>query len=661
MSHERMKSLVSLLNQYNHEYHVLDQPTISDAQYDALFQELVSLEKQHPEWMDPSSPTQRVGGVVLEGFEKVTHGQAMLSLGNAYSYEDLVDFDGRVRGVVSNVEYVVEVKIDGLAMSLWYEEGHLKTAATRGDGFVGENVTENIKTIYDVPLTIPQSANLEVRGEVYMSRAAFAQLNQQREISGLSLFMNPRNAAAGSIRQLDTQLVAKRKLSMFSYNFVNARDFNISTHFDALAYLKTLGFKVSDMTKLCTSIQDVYDVVLELDAQRNDLPFDIDGVVIKVNDFNAQARLGFTAKTPRWAIAYKFSAQEVETTLEDIFLTVGRTGKITPNARLTPVIVAQTNVGFAQLHNFDYIASKDIRVNDRVIVRKAGDIIPEVVRVNLEHRTIQVAYEFDGLCPVCHEATFSEPEEVDVYCVNPNCEARVVESMIHYASRDALNIDGLGERKIAQLYEAQLLKTVGDIYLLKHHTQTILSLEKFASKSVDALIEAIELSKKQPLSKLLYGLGIRHIGQKAAQTLAQHFLSMDDLMNASVEDLTSIKEIGTVMAQSCVETMSHPSFIELIDQLKSYGVNMNEEAKVIKTSSFLNKTCVLTGTMVSMSRSQATQWLSDHGAKVSGSVSKLTDIVIAGEEAGSKLDKARSLGVKIMNEEEFMEVVNRET
>ncbi len=661
MSLDRMKSLVSLLNQYNHEYHVLDQPTISDAQYDALFQELISLEKQYPQWMDLSSPTQRVGGIVLEGFEKVTHQQAMLSLGNAYSYEDLVDFDGRVRGVVSDVEYVVEVKIDGLAMSLWYEQGQLKTAATRGDGFVGENVTENIKTIYDVPLSINELANLEVRGEVYMSRSAFTQLNQQREVQGLSLFMNPRNAAAGSIRQLDTQLVAKRKLSMLSYNFVNASAFNIKTHYDALQHLKSLGFKISDMTKLCSSIKDVYDVVLSLDAQRHNLPFDIDGVVIKVNDFNAQARLGFTAKTPRWAIAYKFSAQEVETTLEDIFLTVGRTGKITPNARLTPVIVAQTNVGFAQLHNFDYIVSKDIRINDRVIVRKAGDIIPEVVRVNLEHRTIQEAYVFDGHCPVCHEATFSDPQEVDVYCVNPNCEARVVESMIHFASRDALNIDGLGERKIAQLYDAQLLRSVGDIYLLKNHVQTILSLEKFAEKSVDSLIEAIELSKKQPLSKLLYGLGIRHIGQKAAQTLAQHFLSMEAIMNASIDDLTSIKEIGSVMAQSCVETMSHPSFIELIGQLKSYGVNMTEEAKVIKTSSFQNKTCVLTGTMVSMSRSQATQWLTEHGAKVSGSVSKLTDIVIAGEEAGSKLDKARSLGVKIMNEQEFMEVVNRET
>ena len=661
MSHERMKSLVSLLNQFNHEYHVLDQPSISDAQYDALFRELVSLEKQYPQWMDPSSPTQRVGGIVLEGFEKVIHQQAMLSLANAYSYEDLVDFDGRVRGVVSDVEYVVEVKIDGLAMSLWYEQGQLKTAATRGDGFVGENVTQNIKTIYDVPLSINELANLEVRGEVYMSRSAFTQVNQQRENQGLSLFMNPRNAAAGSIRQLDPQLVAKRKLSMLSYKLVNASSFNITTQWDALKHLKSLGFKVSDTTKLCSSIKDVYDVVLSLDAQRHDFPFDIDGVVIKVNDFDAQARLGFTAKTPRWAIAYKFSAQEVETTLEDIFLTVGRTGKITPNARLTPIIVAQTNVEFAQLHNFDYIVSKDIRINDRVFVRKAGDIIPEVVRVNLTHRLTQERFVFNGHCPVCHEATFSEPEEVDVYCINPNCEARVIESLIHFASRDALNIDGLGERKITQLYEAQLLRSIGDIYLLKNHASSILSLEKFASKSMDSLFKAIEQSKNQPLSKLLYGLGIRHIGQKAAYTLAQHFLSLEALMKASVDDLTNIKEIGSVMAKSCVETMSQPSFIQLIEHLRSFGVNMKEEIKVIKTSSFHNKNCVLTGTMVSMSRSLASQWLVDHGAKVNSSVSKHTDLVIAGEDAGSKLDKARSLGIKIMNEKEFMEVVNRET
>lgn len=661
MSLARIQTLRGLLHRYNHEYHVLDQPTISDAQYDALMQELIQLEKSHPEAFDESSPTQRVGGVVLDGFEKVTHQRAMLSLGNAYNYQDLLDFNDRVLGIVLKVDYVVEAKIDGLAMSLWYENGKFKLAATRGDGVIGENVTENIKTIYDVPLVLPQPWTMEVRGEVYMSRQSFLQLNQQREQQALPLFMNPRNAAAGSIRQLDTQLVAKRKLSMFAYNWINADDFQVKSHFEALETLKQLGFKVSDLTHRCANIDEVYEVIKSIDAMRETLPFDIDGVVVKVNDFDAQQQLGFTAKTPRWAIAYKFSAQEVETVLEDIFLTVGRTGKITPNARLTPVIVAQTNVGFAQLHNFDYIKSKDIRVLDHVVVRKAGDIIPEVVRVNLDYRTIQSEYEFDGFCPVCHEATFSHPDEVDVYCVNPNCEARVVESIIHYASRDALNIDGLGEKKVAQLFDAKLITTVEDIYRLKDHVNDILKLEKFASKSVDSLIEAIEISKSLPLSKLLYALGIRHIGQKAAQTLAQHFLSMDALMNASYDELKNIKDVGDVMAKSCIETMSHPSFIELINSLKAFGVNMLEPVKEVKLSFFTNKTCVLTGTLQSMSRNQASDWLLQHGAKVSGSVSKATDIVIAGEEAGSKLDKARALGIMIMNEDEFLEVMKRET
>ncbi|MBS3973136.1 MAG: NAD-dependent DNA ligase LigA [Erysipelotrichia bacterium] len=661
MSLERIQTLRALLHQYNHEYHVLDAPTISDAQYDALLQELILLEKDHPELFDASSPTQRVGGVVLEGFEKVTHQRSMLSLGNAYSYQDLLDFNDRILSMVNHVDYVVEAKIDGLAMSIWYENGVFKLAATRGDGVVGENVSENIKTIYDVPLVLPQPWTIEVRGEVYMSRQSFSQLNQQREQQGLPLFMNPRNAAAGSIRQLDTQLVAKRKLSMFAYNWVNAQDFQVVSHHEALKSLKDLGFKVSDLTYPCANIEQVYDKIKMIDELRDTLPFDIDGVVVKVNRFESQQQLGFTAKTPRWAIAYKFSAQEVETVLEDIFLTVGRTGKITPNARLTPVIVAQTNVGFAQLHNFDYIHAKDIRVNDHVVVRKAGDIIPEVVRVNLDYRHHQTPYVFDGFCPVCHEETFSHPDEVDVYCVNPNCEARIVESLIHYASRDALNIEGLGDKKVAQLVEAKLISSVEDIYRLKDHVSEILKLEKFATKSVESLLEAIEASKSLPLSKLLYALGIRHIGQKAAQTLAQHFVSMDALMHATHEDLTRIKEIGDVMAKSCIETMSHPSFIDLIHALKSFNVNMLEPVKEVKLSFFTNKTCVLTGSLQSMSRNQASDWLLAHGAKVSGSVSKATDIVIAGEEAGSKLDKARALGIMIMNEDDFMEVVNRET
>lgn len=660
MSVERIQTLRQLLHRYNHEYHVLDQPSISDAHFDALMQELIALEKEYPEMVDSTSPTQRVGGQVLDGFEKVTHQVMMLSLGNAYSLDDLFAFDARVHSMIAQPVYVVEAKIDGLAMSLHYEQGNLILAATRGDGVIGENVTENIKTIFDVPLKLSKNHTMEVRGEVYMSKQAFASLNQQQASINQKLFMNPRNAAAGSIRQLDPQLVAKRKLSMYSYNWMNAQDFGITSHYDALMALKELGFKVSDYTRRCKDIHDVYEEIMKLDQQRETLPFEIDGVVVKVDAFSDQEQLGFTAKTPRWAIAYKFSAQEVETTLEDIFLTVGRTGKITPNAKLTPVIVAQTNVGYAQLHNFDYIATKDIRVNDKVIIRKAGDIIPEVVRVNLEHRHDQHPYVFNHRCPVCHEPTFSDVDEVDEYCVNPNCEARLVESIIHYASRDALNIEGLGDKKVAQLVEAKLLNNVKDIYGLKHKKEAIIVLDKFAQKSVDALIEAIEVSKQLPLSKLLYGLGIRHVGAKAAQTLAQHFLSMDALMHASYDEFISIKEIGDVMARSCLETMSHVSFIELIEALKAEGVNMLEPVKEVKSSFFSQKTVVLTGTLESLSRTQASEWLSEHGAKVSGSVSKATDIVIAGSEAGSKLTKAQSLGVRIMFEEEFKEVMNRE-
>lgn len=661
MSLERLQQLRSLLHRYNHEYHVLDQPSITDAHYDALMNELIELERLHPSDYDPSSPTQRVGGALLDGFEKVTHQSMMLSLSNAYSYQDLKEFDQRLSQSGQQLSYVVEAKIDGLAISLLYEDGIFVRAVTRGDGVVGEDVSENIKTIYDVPLRLSRPYTLEVRGEVYMSKQAFTQLNQQREKDGLSLFMNPRNAAAGSIRQLDTSVVAKRKLSMFTYNWMNAQDYDIATHFEALQTLKELGFRVSEYTQQCHSIDEVFEFIQDLDVKRESLPFDIDGAVIKVNDFVLQEQLGFTAKSPRWAIAYKFSAQEVETTCEDIFLTVGRTGKITPNARLSPVIVAQTNVGFAQLHNFDYIKMKDIRVNDRVIIRKAGDIIPEVVRVNLEYRKNQQPYVFDGVCPVCKEATFSSDDEVDVYCVNPNCDARVVESIIHYASRDALNIEGLGEKKVAQLFEAGLLRRVDDIYRLHLHQAEMLKLDKFAQKSVESLCEAIEKSKQLPLSKLLYALGIRHIGQKAAQTLAQHFISMDQLMKASYDELVNIKEIGDVMAKSCLETMVHPSFIALIDVLKQFNVTMHEPIKEVKASIFSNKKVVLTGSLQSMSRSDATVWLTQHGAKVSGSVSKATDIVIAGESAGSKLDQAQALGIQIMNEAELLEVMRLET
>lgn len=661
MSIERITALRLLLHRYNHEYHSLDQPSVSDAQYDALMQELIALEHLFPEAYDPTSPTQRVGGSILSGFEAVTHQSQMLSLANAYSAQELQEFDERCTQSVGAVNYVVEAKIDGLAISLRYEDGRFVRAVTRGDGYVGEDVSENIKTIFDVPLRLAQPLSIEVRGEVYMSLSAFKQLNEQREKEGAKLFMNPRNAAAGSIRQLDTSAVAKRKLSFYAYSWMNAAQYGVKTHYEALMRLQTLGFKVCEHTYQCENVSEVLGVISKIEALRSTLAFDIDGVVIKVNALDTQTSLGFTAKTPRWAVAYKFSAQEVETVVEDIFLTVGRTGKITPNARLTPVIVAQTKVEFAQLHNFDYIQTKDIRIHDHVVVRKAGDIIPEVVRVNLDLRTNQAPFVFNGLCPVCHEATFSAPEEVDVYCVNTQCSARLVESIVHYASRDALNIEGLGEKKVLQLFEAELLKRVDDVYRLHMHVDTMLKMEKFAQKSIDSLLDAIEKSKQQPLSKLLFALGIRHIGQKAAQTLAKHFQSMDKLMEATYEELISIHDIGDVMAQSWLTTRSQPTFMDLITSLKQCNVTLIEPVSDIKSSFFSQKKVVLTGSLQHMSRAEATQWLTQHGAKVSGSVSKATDIVIVGEAAGSKADQARTLGVRIMDETEFREVMQHET
>lgn len=661
MSIERINALRSLLQRYNHEYHSLDQPSVSDAHYDALMQELLELERRFPQTFDPSSPTQRVGGTVLSGFEAVMHQSQMLSLANAYGTQDVLDFDQRCTQSGAKGDYVVEAKIDGLAISLRYEEGLFVRAITRGDGFAGEDVSENIKTIFDVPLRLTQPLSIEVRGEVYMSLSAFKQLNAQRQLEGLKLFMNPRNAAAGSIRQLDTSAVAKRKLSFYAYNWMNATDFGVTTHYDALMMLQTLGFKVSEYTYKCEDINVVLNEIQRIESVRGSLAFEIDGAVIKVNRLSDQVQLGLTAKSPRWAIAYKFSAQEVETVVEDIFLTVGRTGKITPNARLTPVIIAQTKVGFAQLHNFDYIQAKDIRVHDHVIVRKAGDIIPEVVRVITELRTDQIPYVFNGVCPVCHEVTFSADDEVDVYCGNANCSARVVEAIVHYASRDALDIEGLGEKKVLQLFEAGLLKRVDDVYRLHLYVTTLLTMEKFAQKSIDALLEAIEKSKQQPLSKLVFALGVRHIGQKAAQTLAKHFQTMDKLMCATYEELISINEIGEVMARSWLKTCAQPAFIDLIAKLKACQVTMVEPVSDVKPSFFNQKKVVLTGTLQSMSRSEATAWLTQRGAKVSGSVSKATDIVIVGEAAGSKADQARSLGVMIMDEEALSEVMHRET
>lgn len=659
MSQQRILELRSILDRLAYEYYVLDQPSKRDQEYDRYYQELVALEDEFPQYRDPNSITQRVGGVVLDAFTKVEHKRTMLSLGNAFNLEDLHAFDERVREVVPNARYVVELKIDGLAMSLIYRDGRFVQALTRGDGVVGEDVTHNVKTIPSIPMHIPLQGEVEVRGEVYMPNASFQMLNEEREKNGEELFANPRNAAAGSIRQLDSSVAAKRKLDAFWYYFVNAQEYDIHSHEEALQKMSEMHLRVNPLRKVCERIDEVWQFIEEITEQRNDLPYAIDGMVIKVDDLDAQNRLGSTVKVPRWAIAYKFPAEEVITKLLDIVVTVGRTGRITPNAVLEPVRVAGTTVSAAQLHNEDMIKEKDIRIHDDVVVRKAGDIIPEVVRPLLERRNdTQAVYHFPTHCPICGSELVRFPEEAAHYCINQDCPARVVESMIHFASRDAMDIDTLGDKKVEFFHKQGFLNTIEDIYCLKEHRQELIDLEGFKEKSVDKLLDAIEDSKQNPLEDLIYGLGIRQVGKKAAKVLAKHFLSMDALMAANEEELVAIKDIGQITAESITAFFHEPKNMELIAHLKGYGLRMDTEAEQIQESSFSGKTIVLTGTLTQMTRNDAKALLESLGANVSGSVSKKTDLVIYGEAAGSKLTKANSLGVMTMDEDTFMKEVN---
>lgn len=659
MSQQRILELRSILDRLAYEYYVLDQPSKSDQEYDRYYQELVALEDEFPQYRDPNSITQRVGGVVLDAFTKVEHKRTMLSLGNAFNLEDLHAFDERVREVVPNARYVVELKIDGLAMSLIYRDGRFVQALTRGDGVVGEDVTHNVKTIPSIPMHIPLQGEVEVRGEVYMPNASFQMLNEEREKNGEELFANPRNAAAGSIRQLDSSVAAKRKLDAFWYYFVNAQEYDIHSHEEALQKMSEMHLRVNPLRKVCERIDEVWQFIEEITEQRNDLPYAIDGMVIKVDDLDAQNRLGSTVKVPRWAIAYKFPAEEVITKLLDIVVTVGRTGRITPNAVLEPVRVAGTTVSAAQLHNEDMIKEKDIRIHDDVVVRKAGDIIPEVVRPLHERRNdTQAVYHFPTHCPICGSELVRFPEEAAHYCINQDCPARVVESMIHFASRDAMDIDTLGDKKVEFFHKQGFLNTIEDIYCLKEHRQELIDLEGFKEKSVDKLLDAIEDSKQNPLEDLIYGLGIRQVGKKAAKVLAKHFLSMDALMAANEEELVAIKDIGQITAESITAFFHEPKNMELIAHLKGYGLRMDTEAEQIQESSFSGKTIVLTGTLTQMTRNDAKALLESLGANVSGSVSKKTDLVIYGEAAGSKLTKANSLGVMTMDEDTFMKEVN---
>ena len=660
MSKQRVEELTKLLNQYNKEYYVLDKPSVSDREYDRLMQELIELEAQYPELKSSTSPTVRVGGAVLEGFNKVQHEKPMLSLGNAFNEGDLRDFDARIRKVSPNISYVCELKIDGLAVTLHYRDGQFVKGATRGDGVVGEDISENLKTIQTIPLHIPYKDPLEVRGEVYMSKATLDKLNKQRAEKGEELFANPRNAAAGSLRQLDSRIAAKRELAMFCYAVPSAEELGCQTHDESLQKIEEFGFNVNPNREVCDSIDGVLAYIEKWSTNRFDLPYEIDGIVIKVNQLNEQQKLGSTVKSPRWAIAYKFPAEEVETILKDIIFTVGRTGMVTPNAVLEPVRVAGTRVSRATLHNEDYVKERDIRINDRVIIRKAGEIIPEVVKPVIDARHGDEApFEMIQDCPRCGSELIREAGEADYYCLNIDCPARIVESLCHFVSRDAMNIDGLGVKVVEQLYDNQLIENVADIYKLQK--EQLLPLERMGEKKVTNLLTAIENSKQNSLERLLFGLGIRHVGSKTAKVLAAHFETIDALMQATFDDFKGIAEIGDVIANSIVHYFTQDANVQLINELKALGLNMSYTGVKVSTANeaneFYGKTVVLTGTLATLSRKEAGVKLEALGAKVSGSVSAKTDFLVAGEKSGSKLKKAQELGVTVIDEEMMLKMI----
>ena len=656
---ERIDEIRNLLEKYNYEYYVLDNPSVSDAEYDRLMQELIMLENEHPEYQSPLSPSQRVGGLVQDEFAKITHKRTMLSLANAFNEDDLRDFDKKVREAtgLDKVTYMAEMKIDGLGMSLVYR-GNLQYAATRGDGVTGEDVTANILTIKSIPSHIAITEDFEIRGEVFMPKKSLERLNKEKAEKDEPLFANARNAAAGSIRQLDSSIAASRGLDAFWYYFVNASDFNIRYHSEALKMADSLGFKTNPERRLCNGIDEVLKYINEYTLKRPSLGYDIDGIVIKVDDMALYDRLGYTAKTPRWAIAYKFPPEEVVTKLEDIIFTVGRTGKITPNAVLSPVRVAGSVVQRATLHNEDFIKEKDLKVGDFVVIRKAGDVIPEVVRPLTERRTgLEIPFEMINNCPVCGLPLVRK--DAMHFCANPHCDARKIESIIHFASRDAMDIEGLGERVAEQFFNQGFFRKIDEIYKLFEHRDEIIALDGWQSKSVDNLINAIEKSKGNSLERVLFGLGIKEVGAKMAKTLARKYQNIDNLMNASEEELLEIPDVGPIVASSIRNYFSDERSVELINALKEVHVNFDYlgSTATAADSYFSGKTVVLTGTLSKYGRKEATELLENLGAKVTGSVSKATDVVIAGVEAGSKLDKAQALGITVLNEDEFLSLI----
>ena len=644
---KRMNELVALLNRYATEYYTSDNPSVSDSEYDRLYRELVELEAAYPDQVLADSPTHRVGGKVLDGFEKYSHQYPLYSLQDAFSREELEAFDARVRKEVPHPTYICELKIDGLSISLTYEKGILVAGATRGDGSIGENITENLKRVKDIPLTLPEELDITVRGECYMPRASFDQVNQTRQENGEPEFANPRNAAAGTLRQLDTAVVAKRNLATFLYQ--EASPSTRDSQEKVLMHLEQLGFVVNPKRILAENIDEIWNFIQEVGEERDNLPYDIDGVVIKVNDLAGQEELGFTVKAPKWAVAYKFPAEEKEAQLLSVDWTVGRTGVVTPTANLTPVQLAGTTVSRATLHNVDYIAEKDIRKDDTVIVYKAGDIIPAVLRVVESKRISEEKLDIPTNCPSCDSNLLHFEDEVALRCINPRCPAQIMEGLIHFASRDAMNITGLGPSIVEKLFAANLVKDVADVYRLQE--EDFLLLEGVKEKSASKLYQAIQASKENSAEKLLFGLGIRHVGSKASQLLLQHFHSIENLAQADPEEVASIESLGGVIAKSLQTYFATEGSKILLDELKEAGVNLDYKGQTVVANAALSGlTVVLTGKLERLKRSEAKSKLESLGAKVTGSVSKKTDLVVAGADAGSKLQKAQELGIEVRDE-----------
>ena len=655
---KRVEELTKILNEANYNYYVLDNPTITDQEYDKYLRELINIETNHKELASPTSPTNRVGGEVIDKFNKIVHAKPMMSLSNVFNEDEIRDFDSKIKKEGFNPKYVCEYKMDGLSVSLIYEKGKLIRGVTRGDGITGEDITHNVKTIKSIPLELKKPLDIEVRGEIFMNKKTLEKINKKRLEEGQPLLQNVRNAAAGSIRQLDSKEAAKRELDNFIYYLPEPEKYGIKTHLEALKFMEELGFKVNSNNKLVNSVDEIFEYIKEATVKRKSLPYEIDGIVIKVNDFDMQEKLGNTAKYPKWATAYKFPAEEVLTKLKDIIFTVGRTGRITPNAVLEPVIVMGSTISRATLHNEDYVLNKHLMIGDIVSIKKAGDVIPEVVEVKFERRTgNEKPFVMIKECPMCHKPIEKKVGQVDYYCVNPSCPKRNIESIIHFVSRDAMNIEGLGDEIVEELYNLGFVKSIEDLYSLKDKKEKIMEFDGYGEKSVNKIIENLEKSKDNSLERLLFGLGIKEIGTKTAKILASNFNDIDFLMQATKEELESIKDIGSITANSVVEYFQNNK--ELIENLKKIGINMKYKGKVAGVNELVSgKKFVITGTISKMGRKEIKEKLESYNASIIESVSKNTDIVIVGDNPGSKYQDALKLNKVIWNEEKLLEVLN---